>query len=245
MAGEYFQLGQIDCLQGIDVPYGIGDVQVRMTYPGYRDSRFSGFGLQAPHMNLEHFSQLFSIHGQCAEIRRRVLDRVGAWQMEYPEMRSVSIQEGDLFERRPVTWHFDIEGVKPAHRILFCDATTPDVTGETILTTRHAYFALMKEYCAGQGAKKSIEWPQEGSQEYEVIGTELVYRVSGNPTSQSLLSRKQAIQHPDSVIRHFYREGDSERPSDIEPYSVLAWADHITMHAAPVAQGFIRARTLN
>lgn len=252
MAGEYFQLGEIDCLHNIDVPQDIGDVRVRMTYPEYRDSRLTGYGLQTPLMSYDMFENLFTPFcstNNYIDIRKKILNRVGVWQIECPELRQRNNVAGDCFSRTPVGWHFDTDRGTNPHRVLFCDNRCSDMIGETIVTTRRVFLDIARSYYESIGTIqqptiRQIREVLDAHQEYDRSNHKLAARVLNPHLSHSTHVFGHVESRPDSVIRHFYKHDDISRPPHIEPYSVLAWVDDAMMHAAPRASGHIASRTL-
>ncbi len=245
MAGEYFRLGDLDCLQGQNVPQQLGDIESRMTYPGYQDSRYNGFGLQTPDMSLEVHESLFQNNSALSNIRKKILNRVGVWQIECPEFRRENVNSATPFIRIPVCWHSDYGTI---HRMIGCDVSCKKAYGETVVTTQQVFLLDIYGNNSSNIARihAYIESIRVGmNQVYSPLTTNMIVQAASELASNISFEtiQRDVTSRPDSVVRHFYHTNDPNRPSNIEPYSTLAWDDRTMVHAAPNASGTILSRS--
>ena len=245
MSGEYFKLGQLDCLQEIRIPNSLGEIDVRMTYPEYRDSLFLGFGLQTPDMPFDVHESLFHEKGALREVCRQILTRAGVWQVECSDYRSHQAPNGH-FTRSALNWHVDFPE-QILFRILTADARCQDTTGETNVTTR----TIFLDCCRTLSRLSEVRRDEIGSilayestylpETLSFMRTDLKIADNTDHTGQPM---NDALLRPESVIRHFFNSLDADRPNDISPYSTLAWYDPVMMHGTSSPRGQLVARAL-
>lgn len=253
MAGENFRLGDIDCLQQMRVPNALGDTQVRMVYPEYRDSRFAGFGLQADEMPLDVHEALFHKNGALAYVRHKILARVGYWQVECPEMRENGVQDFDqrFPSRTPVGWHTDrvirsrdIFGKRlNRQRVLFVNNQQVNRPyGETNFTTKRVFLQMQHALAESEETRLKIQAILNANTEYDPE-----FESSG--LIQYCYPRRDSAQDAQkfpNIVRQFYMVDDPDKPADVNAYSTVAWCEDGMMHAASnAAKGYFCDRKLH